>query len=245
MLLLALAIAPGVAISVYFFLRDQYNREPRRHLLISFLLGFVSAGIALLLEWFLIDHFQVNPKASVLAAVIMAYAIVAFVEEWSKYIMVRYYAFPKPEFDEPFDGIVYAVMVGMGFATLENIGYVMQHGYETAIMRMFLSIPAHANFAILMGYHMGKAKFAGTGRTKYLMRGLFWAVFWHGSFDMFLFLQDNSMLNRYVSDGLLFTGAIGSFLLAMHLSRLAIREHAALSEKNHLEKQFGGPESLL
>jgi hypothetical protein len=96
-----------------------------------------------------------------------------------------------------------------------------------------------------MGYHMGKAKFAGRGRTACLLRGLFWAVFWHGIFDLFLFLQDNKILNRYVSDGLLFAGALGSFLLAMRLSRLAIREHAALSEKNHLEKQPGGPDLLL
>jgi RsiW-degrading membrane proteinase PrsW (M82 family) len=235
MLLLALAIAPGLAISIYFFLKDQYNREPRRHLLISFFLGFLSALLAVLAEMFLIDYFNIVPASSVISAVIMAYPIVAFAEEWSKYLMVRFYAFPKPEFDEPFDGIVYSVMVGMGFATVENIAYVMQTGYTTAIMRMFLSVPAHASFAVIMGYYLGKAKFAGSRRTLLLFTGLFWAIFWHGTYDLFLFLQENDMVNLYVSDGLLFGGALLSFLWAIKLSARAIREHAALSEKVHKE----------
>jgi RsiW-degrading membrane proteinase PrsW (M82 family) len=240
MLLLALAIAPGIAISIYFFLKDQYNRDPRRHLLISFFLGFLSALIEVVAETFLIDYFGIEAESSIVSAIIMAYPIVAFTEEWSKYIMVRLYAFPKPEFDEPFDGIVYAVMVSMGFATVENIAYVMQTGYGTAIMRMFLSVPAHASFAIIMGYYLGKAKFAGKRRTLLLMTGLFWAVFWHGTYDLFLFLQDNEMVNLYVSDALLFGGALLSFLWAILLSARAIREHTQLSEKIHRESSEQG-----
>ncbi len=233
MLLLALAIAPGLAICVYIFLRDQFNREPRKRLIICFFLGFLSALIAAIAEPLLISHFQLDPAESILSAFLIAFVMVALVEEWSKYIMVRFYAFGKPEFDEPFDGIVYSVMVSMGFATVENIAYVMQHGYGTAIMRMFLSVPAHASFAIIMGYYLGKAKFAGRRRLVVLMAGLFWAVFWHGLYDLFLFLRENKMLGRYVSDGLLFGGAITSFLLALQLAGRAMKEHVSLSEKNH------------
>lgn len=235
MLLLALAIAPGLAICVYIFLRDQYNREPRKHLLICFFLGFLSALLAVGAEYGLIRFFKLNPAESIWNAVLMAFVMVAFVEEWSKYVMVRGYAFGKPEFDEPFDGIVYSVMVGMGFATVENIAYVMQYGYSTAFMRMFLSVPAHASFAIIMGYYMGKAKFAGRRRFLMLLIGLFWASFWHGMYDLFLFLQDNKMVKLYLSDGLLFGGAIGSFLLAAHLARRAMREHMNLSRDMHRE----------
>jgi RsiW-degrading membrane proteinase PrsW (M82 family) len=236
MLLLALAIAPGLAICVYIFLRDQFNREPRKRLIICFFLGILSALIAAIAEPLLIGHFQLDPAESILSAFLIAFVMVALVEEWSKYIMVRFYAFGKPEFDEPFDGIVYSVMVSMGFATVENIAYVMQYGYGTAIMRMFLSVPAHACFAIIMGYYMGKAKFAGRRRRLVLMAGLFWAVFWHGSYDLFLFLRENKMLGRYVSDGLLFGGAITSFLLALQLAGRAMKEHVSLSEKNHRKK---------
>jgi protease PrsW len=237
MLLLALAIAPGLAISLYIFFKDQYNREPRRHLVISFFLGILSAGIALIAETFLMPAARYFFPESILTTAIQAFLIVALVEEWSKYIMVRAYAFPKPEFDEPFDGIVYAVMVSMGFATIENIGYVMEHGYTTAFLRMFLSVPAHASFAIIMGYNMGKAKFAGSKRTAYMLKGIFWAVFWHGSYDFFLFLQDNKLVREFISGGLLFLGAIISFLMAIRLSRNAIEEHVSLSKQMHHEDQ--------
>ena len=237
MLLLALAIAPGLAISLYIFFKDQYNREPRRHLIISFFLGILSAGIALIAETFLTGIAKNFLQESILTTAIHAFLFVALTEEWSKYIMVRVYAFPKPEFDEPFDGIVYSVMVSMGFATIENIGYVMEHGYTTAILRMFLSVPAHASFAVIMGYNMGKAKFAGRKRTAYLMKGLFWAVFWHGTYDFFLFLQDNKLVREFISGGLLLLGALISFFLAIRLSRNAIEEHVDLSKKMHHENQ--------
>jgi len=237
MLLLALAIAPGLAISLYIFFKDQYNREPRRHLVISFFLGILSAGIALLLETFLVGlSVDILPE-SIGRTAVYAFLFVAFTEEWCKYIMVRGYAFPKPEFDEPFDGIVYSVMVSMGFATIENIGYVMQHGYTTAILRMFLSVPSHASFAIIMGYYMGKAKFAGPKRMSLMMKGLGLAVFWHGTYDFFLFLQDDKLVREFISSGLLFIGALISFILAIRLSRNAIDEHIRLSKQMHSEDQ--------
>ncbi len=235
MLLLALAIAPGLAISLYIFFKDQYNREPRRHLIMCFFLGILSAGIALIAETFFISIFKQFARESILSTAVKAFIIVALVEEWSKYIMVRNYAFPKPEFDEPFDGIVYAVMVSMGFATVENIGYVMENGYTTAFVRMFLSVPSHASFAIIMGFNMGKAKFAGKARVRFMLKGLFWAVFWHGMYDFFLFLQDNKLVRENISSGLLFLGAIISFLLAIRLSRNAIVEHIAVSKEMHAE----------
>jgi len=233
MLLLALAIAPGLAISLYIFFKDQYNREPRRHLILSFFLGILAAGLALLLETFLLGISMDLLPESIATTAIKAFIFVAFIEEWCKYIMVRYYAFPKPEFDEPFDGIVYAVMVSMGFATVENIGYVMEHGYTTAFLRMFLAVPSHASFAIIMGYYMGKAKFAGPRRAILMFKGLFLAAFWHGTYDFFLFLQDNKLVKENISGGLLFLGALISFVLAIRLARNAIKEHIDISRIMH------------
>lgn len=233
MILFALSIAPGIAISLFFFFKDEYNREPRRHILVCFFLGILAAIPAAafqLLVFPMADRYLVTGIPSV---AIKAFILVALSEEWCKYFMVRYYAFRQPEFDEPFDGIVYTVMVGMGFATIENIGYVMQHGLATAILRMFLSVPAHASFAILMGYYVGRAKFRPGGRFSNLMKGLLLAVFFHGLFDFFLFLRDNEMVQRHVSDIILFLGALLTFGIAIVLSRNAFREHMAHSKAVH------------
>lgn len=230
MLLLALSIAPGIAISLYIFLKDRFNREPHLNLLICFLLGCLSIIPAIIIQLLTVKPVERLMGEGILYTAVFAYLIVGLSEEWSKYIMLRSYAYPRKSFDEPFDGIVYSVMIGMGFATVENILYVQQHGLGTAIVRMFLSVPAHATFAVLMGYFAGKAKFKPERRKFYLFTGLFWAAFFHGTYDFFLFLQGNPTVNRYLSDSLLFVGAVASFIFAVWLSKKAIKEHHDLSK---------------
>ncbi|MFT3844723.1 MAG: PrsW family glutamic-type intramembrane protease [Lacibacter sp.] len=231
MILFALSVAPGIAISLYIFLKDRFNKEPKLNLIVCFLLGIVSILPAVLVQVFATKPVEKLMGDGIAYTAFFAYIIVALSEEMSKYIMLRYYAFPKKSFDEPFDGIVYSVMVGMGFATVENIGYVMQHGMATAFLRMFLSVPAHATFAILMGYFVGKAKFIPARKNFYLFLGVFWAVFFHGTFDFFLFLQENAWVKNYVSEGLLFLGAVASFIIGIRYSRKAIKEHVNTSGK--------------
>jgi RsiW-degrading membrane proteinase PrsW (M82 family) len=230
MLLLALSIAPGIAISLYIFLKDRFNREPHLNLLICFLLGCLSVLPAILIQLLTVKPVERLMGGGIFYTAVFAYIIVGFSEEWSKYLMLRSYAYPRKSFDEPFDGIVYSVMIGMGFATVENILYVQQHGLGTAVVRMFLSVPAHATFAVLMGYFAGKAKFKPERRKFYLFTGIFWAAFFHGTYDFFLFLQGNTTVNKYLSDSLLFVGAVGSFIFAVWLSKKAIKEHHTLSK---------------
>lgn len=227
MTLLALAIAPGIAICLYIFLKDIYNKEPKRLLIASFLLGIVSIVPAYFAEKALIPYFN----NSIVSLATLAYGVVALCEELSKFLVLFFFCYRWKSFDEPLDGIVYSVMVSMGFATLENINYVFNHGYDTAFLRMFLSVPAHATFAVVMGYFVGKAKFDRANSAKHLFAGLLLAVFFHGTFDFFIFLQVNEAINEYVSDGLLFGGAVVSYIVAIGLSRKHIRLHHDLSKK--------------
>ncbi|MBA2499213.1 MAG: GNAT family N-acetyltransferase [Chitinophagaceae bacterium] len=227
MLLLALSVAPGLAICFYIFHKDIYNREPKITLLISFILGMLAIIPAYLLESVLIPFFG----NSILATAIVAYGIVGLSEELFKFLVVRYYCYSRKSFDEPLDGIIYAVVVSMGFATVENIGYVMQHGYSVAIARMFLAIPAHATFGVMMGYFIGKAKFNPSKQNSYFLQGIFWAVFFHGTYDLFLFLQGNPNINPLISDMLLFSGAVASLIIAIRMSKKQISLHQKLSQK--------------
>ncbi|NDC79591.1 MAG: protease PrsW [Chitinophagia bacterium] len=170
---------------------------------------------------------------SLLRTAVEAFLCVALVEEWAKYAMVKAYAYRKPEFDEPFDGIVYSVMVAMGFATLENILYVMEHGMGTAILRMFLSVPAHACFGIVMGYYLGLARFQSGRERSNIRLGLLLATLFHGFFDFFLFLQDKAFVPEQVSNLLLFGGAVASYVIAIRFSRTAIRDHLETSRRMH------------
>ena len=230
MLLLALSIAPGLAIILYIYRKDSYDKEPKKYLLVSFLLGMLSTLPAIALQLTAKAAFGATDAYSPISFyAFFAFIIVAGSEEGSKFAMVKWYAYPRKNFDEPFDGIIYSVMVSMGFATVENIMYVQQHGIGTAIMRMFLSVPAHGAFGVVMGYYIGLAKFNKERSGLYLIAGLLLAMFFHGAFDFFLFLQDSIQVKQYVSGGLLYVGALGSFYLAVRLSLRSIRLHRELS----------------
>lgn len=233
MYLLALAIAPGIAIMFYIYSKDKYDREPLKNLVISFLLGILSTIPAIIIQSFfkppLDAFFQTK---SVLYYALFAFAVVGFGEELSKFIMLRFYAYRKKAFNEPFDGIIYSVMISMGFATLENIGYVYEGGYTTGLMRMFLSVPAHASFGVLMGYHAGLAKFDPANSAIHLLKGLLLAAFFHGMFDFFLFLQNSPSVTKYVSAGLLFAGALVSYWIAIRMSLHSIQMHQELSKQD-------------
>jgi len=216
MKLLFLALAPVVIIIIYIYLKDKYEKEPRRLLLISFLLGAV-VSIIITTIWYMLFDFAL-PSAddtNIFRQFIKAFFIVGFIEEFSKYIIVRYYAQPKAAFNEPFDGIVYAVMVSMGFAATENIFYVIEGGYQVALLRMFTAVPAHATFAVLMGYFMGKAKFS-KNKIRLNLTGLLLAIVFHGTYDFFLFI--------YFIPGI-WIGALVSLFIGLVLSRKAIIRH--------------------
>ncbi|MBC7849839.1 MAG: PrsW family intramembrane metalloprotease [Chitinophagaceae bacterium] len=230
--LIALALAPGFAIMFYIYSKDKYDREPFKNLLIAFILGVLSTVPAIIIQLTLepqvLGYFQTK---SVGYYALFAFVVVGFGEELSKFIMLRFYAFRLKVFNEPFDGIIYSVMVSMGFATLENLNYVWEYGYVTGIVRLFLSVPAHAAFGVIMGYHAGLAKFDPAHSGAHLWKGLLLAAFFHGAYDFFLFLQESKEVTVYVSTGLLFAGALVSYWIAIRMALKSIRLHQELSKQ--------------
>ena len=227
---LVLAIAPGLAICLFIFHRDAYNREPKLNMIVSFILGAAAILPAIYIE----AYFWYSSTESISGIAIRAFFVVALTEELCKFAALRLYSYRQKSFDEPLDGIVYAVMVSMGFATVENIMYVDKYGLNVALVRMFLSVPAHAAFGVLMGYFVGKAKFSPGRSAKLMASGLCWAVFFHGTFDTLLFWQESPEMEDYIPDILLFTGAVISFIVALRLSWKHITIHRLLSQKTYM-----------
>lgn len=218
LILLAIALAPGVAIGVYIYLKDHHEREPIGLLLRAFFFGLLSVVVTLLISG-VIDQFISIDPSSLSEQAVHAFIIVALVEEFSKFIFVRGILYRSSHFNEPFDGIVYSVMVSMGFATLENVLYAFDGGMGTAIMRMFTAVPAHATFAVLMGFYLGKAKFEHK-KGYYALHALGAATLFHGAYDYCLFVS-------WVP-GIVF-GALLSLIIGIWLSKKAIRIHQLAS----------------
>jgi RsiW-degrading membrane proteinase PrsW (M82 family) len=219
-ILLALALAPGVAIGLYIYLKDHHEREPIGLLLMAFFYGILATAITLLIGMPLGEYVPVNEN-DLTEQAIHAFLIVALLEELSKFLFVRGILYRNKNFNEPFDGIVYSVMVGMGFATAENVIYVFNGdgGMGTALLRMFTAVPAHASFAVLMGYFLGKAKFEHR-KGHHVIYALVVATLFHGIYDYCLFVS-------FVPG--IWLGAVGSLVLALSLGRKAMHIHQLAS----------------
>jgi len=214
--LLLAATTPIIVVIIYIYIKDKYEKESKRILLKTFLLGAILSIVITTILYMFFDLFlPLTEKHSIWQQFVKAFFVVALIEEFSKYLMVRYYAQPKKDFNEPFDGIIYAVMVSMGFAFVENIFYVIEGGMQVAIIRAITAIPAHATFAILMGYYMGKAKFSNN-KAKFNLIGLALAILFHGAYDFFLFINFIPGIS---------IGAFISLLIGIILSRKAINAH--------------------
>lgn len=186
-ILFILAIIPGLLISYYIFVQDKHEKEPHRYLITAFVFGMLSTVPAIILEEAGMS-LGITEDGSIFQIFLFAFVVVAFSEELVKFLFLRLFHYNKSEFNEPFDGIVYTMMIGMGFATLENIMYAFSFGIETTILRMFTAVPAHAAFAVIMGYYVGYAKFGPKKNERInLAKGLFGAVLLHGAYDFFLF----------------------------------------------------------
>jgi RsiW-degrading membrane proteinase PrsW (M82 family) len=209
---LLLALAPAVAFVLYIYYRDKNDREPLKDLVRAFIFGGICVIPAGLLEY----RIGINSGNSLFGTAFSTFIVIAGAEEGCKFLFMRWAAWNKKAFNEPFDGIVYCVMVGMGFAAFENILYVFQADdpLQTAIMRMLTAVPAHFTFAVIMGYYVGLAKFNPANSTRYLIMGVGGAMLFHGLYDFFLMQE----VIPYIT-----TGAVFSLIIAWRLSFKAMK----------------------
>jgi len=185
--LLALALAPVIALFTYFYVRDKYEKEPRLLLLQVFVLGMLSViptvVFGLLLQW--VVAFFV-PFDTFIFGVLENFVVIALVEEAVKFAAFAWPTYRHPAFNEPYDGMMYAITAALGFAAVENVLYVAHGGAPVALARMFLSVPAHALFGAFMGYYIGRAKFSPWAKGRYQIMAIATPTVLHGTYNWLL-----------------------------------------------------------
>ncbi len=196
MKLVVLALAPVVIIAVYVYFRDRYEREP-----LHLLLKSLAAGALIVLPIILFESVFISlmPQISKsFEAFYTAFVVAGFTEETFKFLALMVLIWPNRNFNEKFDGIVYAVFISLGFAAIENMKYVFEHGVQTGYIRMIISVPAHALFGVTMGYYTGLARFYRRGKVQLLFRALFYPFLLHGFFDFILMLGNKRLLLLFI-----------------------------------------------
>ena len=189
MIYISAAVLPAAILMFYIYRKDGIEKEPVGLLVKLVGLGALAAIISGGLEEVginILDRFI--SVANPLYVIILAFLIVAVVEEGTKYVLMRIATWNQPHFNFRFDAVVYAVFVSLGFAAFENIGYVVGYGLTIAPTRALLAIPAHMSFAVFMGFFYGRAKLwsnrgdEGKASNNKALAYLV-AVFLHGFYD--------------------------------------------------------------
>ena len=191
--LLALALIPVVGLLLFIYFNDKNEKEPFGYLIGLFFTGMATIITAVIAEW--IGQAILNalmPSVSVIRQVLLVMLIVAPAEEFGKYLVLRLRTWKNKNFNYSYDAIVYAVFISLGFAALENVGYVIMSGISAALLRMVTAVPGHACFAVFMGFFYGKAKYASLTDNKkgcagYKALAIIVPILLHGIYDGIIF----------------------------------------------------------
>ena len=190
--LLVLAIAPIATIILWIYLKDKYDKEPIITLSKFFILGVLVSILAIYTEDIFIKF---NTIYGIKYIIYMSFIVAGLIEEGLKALVLIPSVLREKSFNEKLDGIIYSVFLSLGFATVENIIYILFEDptsvFEVSIIRAIISVPAHMMFAIVMGYYISKYKFNSSKSKKriYLIISIIVPILLHGIFDFILMIQ--------------------------------------------------------
>lgn len=228
-LILLAALLPAFLLFLYIWKKDP-QKEPLSQLVKAILWGM---GICIPVAFFELairaTLFPDGAPSTLLGTTLQAFLVAALPEETFKLLVLWWVLRKNPYFDEHFDGIVYAVCVGLGFAAIENIAYIFGAGdwVSVAITRSLLAVPGHYAFAVLMGYYYSVYHFVDDS-PKVAISILLIPFVLHGIYDA---LAMSGIVNPYI-------GSICFFILIFFCIRMhkkARNKVLALVEKdNHV-----------
>lgn len=212
-LFVTVAVAPGLFWLWLFVRFDRYRPGPKRLIAQVFIAGAISTVPAGAISGVVLWNVELDGTTSLPALAMAMLLVVGPVEELSKLLAVRFTAYRSLYFDEPLDGLIYGAAASLGFATLENILYVMTFGAEVMLLRAPLSTLAHVVFGSVWSLGLIEAKVGGHGR-RWVLPSLAGAAALHGGFNLAVF--------AFPPAGVLVV-AMGGALLYRHFIRLQHR----------------------
>ena len=228
LILLSIAILPVAGLLIFIYFQDKYQKEPIKSLLKAFFGGWLAVlmdiGLVTTIEYS-IGLFPILPETVFYDSFLTA----AIPEELCKFLIFMIFIWRDKNFDEYFDGIVYATFIGLGFACIENIEYVFMYGFGAGVSRALFAVPGHFLFGVLMGYFLSLAKFTPEKRKKYIFLGLLFAIIAHGLYDWLLMFVDrlSSMGSdfAYVVSGIVYQAFLAGDVLLWIFGMKLVRKH--------------------
>ena len=227
------ALLPAALLWIYIWRKDQ-KKEPASWLAKATIYGVIicfPVAIVELLISSLIFYPDGNPT-SLLGTTANAFLVAAIPEESFKLLALWLILRNNPFYDEHFDGIVYAVCVGLGFAAIENVIYLFENiesWMSVAFLRSLMAVPGHYAFAILMGYYYSKYHFIDHSRKNAALI-IVAPVLAHGLYDALLM---TSMVNAIL-------GGICFIITIIIVCKLHVYARKKINSMIDTDNYFGG-----
>ena len=226
---LVLGFAPGLFWLWLVYQRDRYLPSPLPLVIRTFLYGvlvsvpIVLVGVALT-GFGAIDVDQ--PGHSLGTAAYTAFIVAGFTEELGKFLAVRQTLYKSPYFSEPMDGLIFAAAAALGFASIENVGYMVSFGAAVVLLRGVFSTVGHVLFAAPWGFALGRQKRGGPSGALFTRAALVVGITAHGLFDFFIFVGGRWAAGTLA---LFLVGLAGLFYLVALADAVSARLHRSAS----------------
>jgi RsiW-degrading membrane proteinase PrsW (M82 family) len=153
------ALVPVLA--AYVVWRSDARREPWKPIVGTYVLGVLCAIPAFFIQVKAAAWTGLDVRTSVAGdagALVFQFLLVSPVREAAK-VAASWPAFLSKHFDEPLDGVVYAAIASLGFASFDVAWHLLRHPTGGIwIARVLLGVPAHVFFACLWGYALGRSR---------------------------------------------------------------------------------------
>lgn len=203
----------AISIILFLYFRFKTGKDSSGLLMASFVYGIISIILVLAMQM-VASSLGLDNLRNIRRIIFYSVVVVALFSELGKFFFLKVFVYPKERFRNPVDGIIYSVMIAMGFATINNILYfIPMPNLEVNTVNAVTSGPANVVFGILMGFFIGLGKLR---KLRFIdsMTGLLAAIFFHALYAFCLITKDYRLLWAFF---------IGSVIIAISLSVAAIR----------------------
>lgn len=213
---IVLGFIPGI-IWLLFYLRKDKRPEPKSMIITIFTWGMLTAPLIIIAELAL--NWILTPTANPLTILFFGGAEVGFfkkiiavtlvpaiAEEYIKYSVVKVKAIQHSEFDEPTDAMIYCIVSGLGFATIENLLALFNFPYAPASkiigiigFRFVGATLLHALASATIGYWLALGLLNTHQRKRLILKGLALAVIFHSCYNyLILAASPESTAQQYI-----------------------------------------------
>lgn len=197
-IVLLLTILPSVFLFSMILYSDRKSKEPLLLILICIFSGAFTICFSLIIDKLLLKYnFVIGNQISTIQSYnLFRIFVFAAVEETCKMLVLMLFLYRNRNYDDIFDGFVYASIIALSFSLVETVLYVLKEKTfsdmsSLALLRNFTSIPLHVVCGIVMGYFISLCKFAKLKKKKILniSLALLTPIFIHTVYNLFFELS--------------------------------------------------------